>query len=72
MVTYRVPVLIKGYAIVRFPVGKASGDYLGALPRDAEFEALNTAPFLCGNVMEDFAIELAGQAAVVETGTKSA
>jgi hypothetical protein len=66
MVTYRVPVVIKGYAIVQFPQGKGSGDYVGGLPRDAEFEVLNTAPFLCGHRMEEFAIELSGQAAIVE------
>lgn len=66
MVTYRVPVVIRGYAVVRFPQGKASGDYLGGLPRDAEFEATHTAPFLCGNRMEEFTIELNGQAVIVE------
>jgi hypothetical protein len=36
MSTYRVPVVIRGFAIVNYPDGKGAGDYVGGLPRDAE------------------------------------
>ncbi len=38
----------KGYAIVKYPQGKAAGDYTGGLPRDAENEVLLNTPFICG------------------------
>lgn len=66
MVTYRVPVLIKGFAIVKYPDGKAAGDYMGGLPRDAEAEACANAPFLCGTRMTEFTVELSGSAERVE------
>lgn len=66
MVTYRVPVLIKGYAIVRFPEGKAAGDYMGGLPRDAEAEACVNTPFICGTRMTDVTVALSGPAELVE------
>ena len=62
MVTYKVPVVITGFAVVKFPEGKAVGDYIGGLPRDAEFEVCNEAPFLCGSRMEDYKVDLAGEA----------
>jgi len=66
MLTYRVPVLIKGYAIVKYPEGKAAGDYMGGLPRDAEAEACANPPFLCGARMTDFTVQLNGPAERVE------
>lgn len=46
MLTYRVPVLIKSYALVKYPQGKAAGDYTGGLPRGAEAEVCANTPFL--------------------------
>lgn len=66
MPTYRVPVLIKGFAVVSFPDGKGVGDYIGGLPRDAEAEVSATAPFLCGARMVDYTVEVAGPALPVE------
>jgi|APFre7841882724_1041349.scaffolds.fasta_scaffold111831_2 hypothetical protein len=66
MPTYRVPVLIKGFAVVKYPDGKAAGDYVGGLPRDAEAEVSANVPYLCGARMVDFTIELDGQAQAVE------
>ena len=62
MVVYRVPVLIRGFALVKFPEGKAVGDYIGGLPRDAEAEVCCSTPFTCGSAMTEFVVELAGQA----------
>lgn len=63
MATYRVPVVMRGYAIVRYPDGKAVGDYLGGLPRDAEQEVLaHPAPTLCGSRMHSFSMALDGPA----------
>jgi hypothetical protein len=66
MVTYRVPVLIKGHALVRYPEGKAAGDYIGGLPRDAESEVRLNTPFLCGARMVDVTVELTGPAQRIE------
>jgi hypothetical protein len=66
MVIYRVPVLIKGYAIVQYPQGRGAGDYAGGLPRDAENEALGNTPFICGARMEECTVALAGQARIAE------
>lgn len=66
MRTYRVPVLIKGYAIVKYPEGKAVGDYMGGLPRDAEAEVCANTPYICGTQMLDFTVALAGQAELVK------
>ena len=63
MVTYKVPVVITGFAVVKFPEGKAVGDYIGGLPRDAEFEVCNESPFFCGARMENCKINLAGETA---------
>lgn len=64
---YRVPVVIKGFAIVKFPDGKAVGDYVGGLPRDAEEEVLvQPPPFLCGAPMEACTLELTGEAELVQ------
>lgn len=65
MATYRVPVLIKGYAVVRFGEGRGVGDYLGGMPRDAEFEVRNGVPYLCGARMEDASVELTGPAELI-------
>jgi hypothetical protein len=62
MVVYRVPIVIRGFALVKFPEGKAVGDYMGGLPRDAEVEACCSTPFVCGSAIADFTVELAGQA----------
>lgn len=62
MSSYRVPVLIKGYAVVRFGQGRGVGDYLGGLPRDAEFEVSQAVPFLCGARMQEASVELTGPA----------
>jgi hypothetical protein len=62
MTAFRVPVVIRGYAIVRYGQGRGIGDYVGGLPRDAEFEALNSAPYLCGARMLEAMVELAGEA----------
>ena len=65
MAAYRVPVVIRGYALVQDPDGKAVGDYMGGLPRDAEQEVLvQPAPFVCGARMEACTIELTGAAEV--------
>lgn len=63
MVTYRVPVMIKGWAVVSYPDGKGVGDYMGGLPRDAEQEVrMQPAPLVCGARLENFSIELQGPA----------
>lgn len=63
MPAYRVPVLIRGIVTVKYPDGKAVGDYIGGLPRDAEQEVLaHPAPFVCGAPLEQFSIELADPA----------
>lgn len=61
MPTYRVPVVIKGFAVVRYPDGKGAGDYLGGLPRDAEVEVRATPAYLGGARMLDCTVELSGQ-----------
>lgn len=66
MPIYRVPIVIKGYAILKYPQGKAAGDYTGGLPRDAESEVLINTPFICGARMEGCTVALAGQALIVE------
>ncbi len=67
MVIYKVPVTITGEAIVKFPEGKAVGDYMGGLPRDAEFEVRNQTPFMCGARMENVKIDLTGTARLVDS-----
>jgi hypothetical protein len=62
MPTYRVPVVIKGFAMINYPDGKGVGDYIGGLPRDAEAEVRATAPFLGGAQMLDYTVELNGPA----------
>lgn len=62
MPLYRVPVVVKGYAIVRYPDGKGAGDYVGGLPRDAEAEGRATTPFLGGARMVDYTVEVTGKA----------
>lgn len=69
MITYRVPILIRGYALVSYGQGRAAGDYMGGLPRDAEFEACNSVPFHCGSRMRDAQVELAGPAELVVDDT---
>jgi len=66
MVTYHVPVLIKGYAIVKYPQARGAGDYTGGLPRDAENEAFGKTPFICSARMEECTVALAGQARIAE------
>lgn len=61
MVTYKAAVVITDFPIVKFPEEKAVGDYIGGLPRGAEFEICNESPFLCGARMENFKITLAGK-----------
>lgn len=65
MPTYRVPIIIKGYAILKYPDGKAAGDYTGGLPADAEREVRLNTPFICGARMHDCTVELAGEARLV-------
>ena len=66
MPTYRVPVVIKGCAVVKYPDGKGAGDYVGGLPRDAETEVSTNLPWICGSRMGDFTVELNGQAQQVD------
>ncbi|MEO8739099.1 MAG: hypothetical protein ABI537_05280 [Casimicrobiaceae bacterium] len=66
MPTYRVPIVIKGYAILQYPQGKGAGDYTGGLPRDAESEVLVNTPFICGAWMEECTVALSGQAKIAE------
>ena len=66
MLTYRVPIVIKGYAILKSPEGIGAGDYTGGLPRDAESEVLINTPFICGMRMQECTIALAGQARISE------
>jgi len=66
MPTYRVPVVIKGFAVVKYPDGKGAGDYVGGLPRDAEAEASANLPWICGSRMVDFTVELTGQAQQID------
>jgi hypothetical protein len=66
MPMYRVPVVIKGYALLRYPDGKGAGDYTGGLPRDAEAEVRATTPFLGGSRMVDFTVEVSGEAQRIE------
>lgn len=62
MPTYRVPVVIRGFAMIKYPGGKGAGDYAGGLPRDAEAEARATVPFLGATRLTDYTIELNGPA----------
>lgn len=63
MVVYRVPIVIRGYVTVKYPDGKAVGDYVGGLPRDAEQEVLmQPPPVVCGVPLESCSVELAGPA----------
>jgi hypothetical protein len=62
MPTYRVPVVIRGFAMIKYPGGKGAGDYAGGLPRDAEAEAQATVPFLGAARLVDYTVELNGQA----------
>jgi hypothetical protein len=66
MLTYRVPVVIKGFAVLKYPQGKGAGDYTGGLPRDAEQEVRLNTPFICGARMEGCTVELAGEAQLSE------
>jgi hypothetical protein len=66
MLTYRIPIVIRGFAIVKYAQGKASGDYMSGLPRDAEKEVCMNTPFLCGTRMQSCSIELTGDAEAVE------
>jgi hypothetical protein len=66
MSTYRVPVVIRGFAIVKYPDGKGAGDYVGGLPRDAEAEVCATAPYLGGARMIDYTVEINGPAQYVQ------
>jgi hypothetical protein len=59
---YRVPVVIKGFAVVRYPDGKGAGDYVGGLPRDAEAEVSANRPYICGAPMVDYTVEVGGLA----------
>jgi hypothetical protein len=62
MPVYRVPVVVRGFAIVRYPDGKGAGDYVGGLPRDAEAEVRATTPFLGASRLVDYTVEVAGEA----------
>jgi hypothetical protein len=62
MATYRVPVVIKGFALINYPEGKGVGDYVGGLPRDAEAEVVATPPYLGSKRMTDYTVELDGPA----------
>ena len=62
MPTYRVPVVIKGFAMVTYADGKGAGDYVGGLPRDAEAEVRATPPYLGGTRLVDYTVELNGPA----------
>jgi len=66
MLTYRVPVVIKGFAVLKYPQGKGAGDYTGGLPSDAEQEVCLNTPFICGARMEQFTVELSGDAQLSE------
>lgn len=66
MPTYRVPVVIKGFAVIKYPDGKGAGDYVGGLPRDAEAEVRVTTPYRGGARMIDYSVELNGPAQHVE------
>jgi hypothetical protein len=66
MLIYRVPVVIKGYAVLKYPQGKGAGDYTGGLPSDAEHEVCLNTPFICGARMEQCTVELAGDAQRLE------
>lgn len=62
MPTYKIPIVVKGFAMIKYPHGKCVGDYVGGLPRDAESEVLITTPFLGPEPMIDYTIELSGLA----------
>jgi len=66
MPTYRVPIVIKGFAILKYPQGKGAGDYTGGLPRDAEYEVCLNTPFICGARMQECTVQLAGEAQLAE------
>jgi hypothetical protein len=66
MPVYRVPVVIKGYAVVRYPDGRGAGDYTGGLPRDAEAEVRATTPFLGASRMVDYTVDVSGEARRIE------
>jgi hypothetical protein len=66
MLTYRVPVVIKGFAVLKYPQGKGAGDYTGGLPSDAEHEVCLNTPFICGAWMEECTVELVGEARLAE------
>ena len=66
MLIYRVPVVIKGYAVLKYLQGKGAGDYTGGLPSDAEHEVCLNTPFICGARMEECTVESAGDAQRLE------
>lgn len=74
MTVYRVPVVIRGYAVLKYPDGKATGDYVGGLPRDAEQEVLlQPPPVVCGAPLEDCRFALDGLAEIADpTPSRSA
>jgi hypothetical protein len=62
MLTYRVPIVIKGFAVLKYPQGKGAGDYTGGLRSDGEYEVCLDTSFICGARMERCPVELAGGA----------
>jgi hypothetical protein len=61
MPTYRVPAVIKGFAVVKYPDGKGAGDNVGGPPRDAEARARTNLPWVRGLGVADFTVEPNGQ-----------
>ena len=48
--------------LVKYPHGKATGDYTGGRPRHAENEELPDTSVKCGARMQECTVELAGPA----------
>jgi hypothetical protein len=66
MPTCRVPVPIKGFAVLKRPQGKGAGDCTGGLPSGAEQEVCLNTPLINGARMEGCTVELAGDAHLSE------
>ena len=64
MPIYRVPVVIRGDAIVKYPDEKAVGEDTGGRPRDAEGEVCANTPYLVPRL--NVTVELAGQTALIK------
>lgn len=66
MLIYRVPVVIKGHAVLKCPGGARVGHDTGGLPSDAGHEFALHTPLIDGACMEARAVALPGDAKPLE------